>query len=250
MTQGDPFIPAYSFGSDNDMLACLTQGQVQDVFWFDQYIKELRSTRLPAYFVPKGDDAENASVFFAVIPRSDTFVAHFREPWNRMVRSEYFTLLLYHSHDVPVVEGEGAEDGKDGDDGDDGDDGEGGKDGEGAKDGEEGETGKRPNKLRACIISFPGGLRELTDHVKPDKYPNDLVLAVRCDYSESLRLFGDRGAAQAALDVCVYRCCSHTVANWIPDQQDSLELCFARLRRWYRRHQAQGQRRLCFGTGR
>jgi hypothetical protein len=235
MWQGDPFIPAYSFGSDNDMLACLTQGQAQDVFWFDQYIKELRDTRLPAYFVPKGD--ESAKVFFAVIPRSDTFMAHFKEPWSRMVQSEYFTLLLYHNHDVPAVEGEGGEGG------------------------EEGETGEKPNRLRACIVPYPAGRRELTDHVKPDKYPNDLVLAVRCSYPESLRLFGDRGAAQVALEVCLptlcclghrghFRCYSHAVANWISGQQDSLELCFARLRRWYRRHQAQGQRCLYFGTGR
>jgi hypothetical protein len=36
MKQGDPFIPAYSFGSDSDVLACLTQGQVQGVFWLNQ----------------------------------------------------------------------------------------------------------------------------------------------------------------------------------------------------------------------
>jgi hypothetical protein len=66
-----------------------------------------------------------------------------------------------------------------------------------------GDEGEKPNRLRACIVSYPAGRCELTDHVKPDKYPNDLVLAVRCGYSESLRLFGDRGAAQVALEVCV-----------------------------------------------
>jgi hypothetical protein len=47
-----------------------------------------------------------------------------------MLQSEYFTLLLYHSHHVPMVASE------------------------------EDETGKKPNRLRACIVSYPAGCRE------------------------------------------------------------------------------------------
>ena len=165
------FNPAFSFGNNNDMLACLTQGQVQDVFWLNESSLELADSRLPAYFVPKGD-ARSTQTFYAVVHRTEGFVARFEEPWSRLSQQEYLTVQLRMDH--------------------------------GGQDGGQGKRLREADKLlKAHIISNPRGIRDLRDHVKPDKYPNDVVLAVSSKDGESLRLFGHRTAAQLALKVCL-----------------------------------------------
>jgi hypothetical protein len=156
-------MPTFTFSSDNDMLACLTHGQAQDVFWLNEAVEELEASRLPAYFVPKGlaEDAQSAKVFFAVMSRPDSFVTHFAERWNRLSQQEYFALLVHKDHLAPME-----------------------SDDSGAEDEQEGEDGEWPKKLRAFIITHPDGIPELADHVKPEDHPNDLVLAVRCNYAE------------------------------------------------------------------
>ncbi len=158
------------------MLACLTQGQVQDFFWLNQSTLEIAASRLPAYFVPKYDGG-SIDTFFAVIHRTDAFVARFEEPWNRLSQEEYLKVRIRKNPS-----------GQDGDQG------------KGLRAGDK----KKDKLLKARIISNPKTIRDLRDHVKPEKYPNDLVLAVSSSEGELLRMFGDRTAAQLALQVCLF----------------------------------------------
>ena len=76
---GDVFNPEFSFRSNNGMLACLTQSQVQDFFRMNQSTMELAPSPLLAFFMPKGGP-RSSETFYAVIHRTDAFVARFEKP--------------------------------------------------------------------------------------------------------------------------------------------------------------------------
>ena len=57
--------------------------------------------------------------------------------------------------------------------------------------------------LKAHIISNVKGIRDFREHVEPEKYPNDRVLAVLSRSGELFRLFGGRTAAQLTSKVCL-----------------------------------------------
>ena len=76
---GGLFSPAFSFGSNNDMLACLNQSHVQEFFRMNQSTMELTPPPLLAFFMPKGDP-RSSETFYAVIHRTDAFVARFEKP--------------------------------------------------------------------------------------------------------------------------------------------------------------------------
>jgi len=142
----------------------------------------------------------DAKVFYAVISRTQSFVKHHEPNWNRLVQQEYFHLHLHKDWDVellmPVedrpefeamVQDESLEDrtAKE----------------KAAVEIAEKDTRKWPKRLRVQVISRPGGISDLTGHFDEDKYPNDLVLAVRSCHLEHLRIIGSRGAAQSVLEV-------------------------------------------------
>ena len=50
--------------------------------------------------------------------------------------------------------------------------------------------------FKANTLAYPSGVGELWDHAS-NKFPLDLVITVRGEYKESLKLFGERSAVEA-----------------------------------------------------
>lgn len=217
----------------------MIQGQVQDVVWLDKTVREIQSTKLPAYFIPKGTlDPVDAKVFYAVISRTRIFVTHHEANWNRLVQQEYLHLHLHKDWDVelemPVEDRPEFEDKAQDESMDDRT----AKEKAAAKIAKK-ETPGWPKKLKAQVLSCPGGIRDLTGHCDGDKYPDDLVLAVRSCYLEHFRIIGSRDTAQSVLEVGLFLV--HTYlrypmllepsANYMSTgERNALELCVARIR--------------------
>lgn len=154
--------------------------------------KEIQATKLPAYFVPRGTlDPVEAKTFYAVIARNDTFVKHYEASWNRLVQQDYITLLLHESWEANIE-----------------------LPNEEVKVGEAEDAKQWPKRLRAQVLSRPATIPDLADHVNEDKYPNDLILAMRSSYREGFRVFGGCGAAQSSLEVSFSQPVLNTLAEF------------------------------------
>ena len=184
-------MPAFSFDNDNENIVSLTQGQVQDGFWVHEAAVEIRTKKLPGYFVPQGTQVPHeATKFYVVISRPQAWVTHFEKQWNRLVKDEFITLWLFGNWDpvveVPRTTPEAMDvDKQTGLVGDD----------------DELSGFEWPKKFQAKIMSRPGGIHDLTGHVNTKEYPHDLVLAVDCKFMDLLKFFGERGAAESQLQV-------------------------------------------------
>ncbi len=177
-------MPAFSFDNDNENVASLTQGQVQDGFWVHEAAVEIRRKKLPAYFVPRGTQIPHeATKFFVVISRPQAWVKHLEKHWNRLVKEEFITLWLFENWDPVVEVPETTFKTMD--------------------DADKLPKPEWPKKVLAQILSRPGGIRDLTGHVNDKKYPHDLVLAVDSKFMDLFKFLGERGAAESQLQVCV-----------------------------------------------
>jgi hypothetical protein len=158
-------MPKWVFANDNDHLTCLTQGAAQDFFWINEVVEALRMTKMAGYFVPKGQESsfQAARVFYAVIPRSEDFVIRYKDFWNRLTDQGLLKLRLYENWNEDID--------------------------------------AEPMLFRARILAHKDGVSELKGHVSSD-HPHDLVLSVQVEYSEMVKVFAGRGAAEAERIVC------------------------------------------------
>lgn len=132
---------------------------MQDFYRFHKTVEAIKSKKMAAYFVPKGGPAslKEAKTFFAIVPRTMEFLALSNTQWNRLLQEEIIK--------IRVAPGWGEEP-------------------------EEGPSKTYTARMRA----YPAGIKDLEGHLKG---PMDLVLMVRCEYDDALKVFGERGAAES-----------------------------------------------------
>ncbi|KAH8894849.1 hypothetical protein GQ53DRAFT_820525 [Thozetella sp. PMI_491] len=193
---GHRFLPVFAFGSDNDFLTCLAQGHVQDNFWLHETADDILSKRLPAYWVPKGDmEPIDATEFYCVVSRDGIFVKRYEDHWSRLADEKVIKLWFHEDWSSmaqppqlkkPEAEPESFK-------------------GTEAPVGEPMEVDAVeekpawPKEFEAVILSNPGSIRELQDHVDKKKYPNDVILKVKARYMDEFRTYGGRAFAGSVL---------------------------------------------------
>ncbi len=69
----------------------VTQSVVQDVFWLQQAVEQLKELWFSAYFASRGDDEYR---YFVVIPLTQEFHERFDSAWRRLAKDAEVTLLL------------------------------------------------------------------------------------------------------------------------------------------------------------
>lgn len=118
---------------------------------------------MAAYFVPKaGEPLEETNVFYAILPRSEDFAVRYKDHWDRFMQQEFLRLRVYWDWNEDLD--------------------------------------ATPTTFRAQICIDRDVIGELRGHVGPET-PLDFVLAVKINYSEKLKVFGDRGTAEAEREV-------------------------------------------------
>ncbi|KAM0325791.1 hypothetical protein ACHAQA_007093 [Verticillium albo-atrum] len=96
------FLAAFSYRNDNDHLAVVSQSVVQDFFWLEKEIMNLREDKTPIYFVPRNMDVapEECRSFYVVMPRENAFSQRYSNAWPRLTKNLSLQLMLYsQKHD-------------------------------------------------------------------------------------------------------------------------------------------------------
>ncbi|KAM0524166.1 hypothetical protein ACHAPE_001427 [Trichoderma viride] len=95
-TKGGQFKRAWSFDNDNEHLSALTQSQVQDVMWLHKASQEIAETKFRAYFInPQNCPPAEASLFYAIVPLHNEFLAAYEDAWRALTKSGFLTLRLH-----------------------------------------------------------------------------------------------------------------------------------------------------------
>ncbi|KAK1835642.1 P-loop containing nucleoside triphosphate hydrolase protein [Podospora conica] len=181
----EPFEETFVFESDNDLITSLTQGPVQDFYWLSKTVQALKSKKMAAYFVPKGGPS-------ASLKEAHVFYAIVprSDEFLTLCQTHWNRLCQQELFKIRVANGWADE--------------------------------AAPKTFTARILEHTP--RDLQDHVS-SKFPTDLALVVRCDYEDRLKVFDERGAAEALRTSCV----SLEFDDGMQDTKRKVEgaLCFA-----------------------
>lgn len=94
--KGHQFKPYWSFDNDNELLAALTQSQVQDVYWVYKASQQIAAIKFRAYFInPLNCLDSDCRLFHAIVPLEKEFLLQYEDAWRVLTKSGFLTLYLY-----------------------------------------------------------------------------------------------------------------------------------------------------------
>ncbi|KAM0268095.1 hypothetical protein ACHAQH_010037 [Verticillium albo-atrum] len=96
------FAPAFSYETDNDHVAVVTQAIVQDVMWLEFEAREMRAIKHRGYFVTPEPESEAAEFFYMVIPATKEFRDRYENAWRRLVKNGGMHVLLADEDQEPA----------------------------------------------------------------------------------------------------------------------------------------------------
>ncbi|KAG8408014.1 hypothetical protein J3459_018280 [Metarhizium acridum] len=96
--KGHQFFPRTSFDNINELLAVLSQSQVQDVMWVEAEAQKMRNTKLSAYFTPTtGEKEEKTEVYYEILALPPEYRTTFESAWRRLAKEGTLKILLHSS---------------------------------------------------------------------------------------------------------------------------------------------------------
>ncbi|POR35972.1 Putative DNA helicase [Tolypocladium paradoxum] len=89
---GSQYGAQYAFDSANDMVACLTQSHVQDVYWLFCDVEQIGTMDVQAALIPV---ANTRRQFYAVVNLTKELIQNFALSWRRLTKNAYpFSVLV------------------------------------------------------------------------------------------------------------------------------------------------------------